>query len=363
MKINILLPHKEKFDKYKASSVSITVKNNLLHSKYKKNIMVFGQKTDNPIMEKNFTGIENPGFILKSKNKNLAEKMCDIILSEKDKNQIIEIHNRPYLLNYIYKRLKKFPICLFFHNDPQKMLGSKKIRERKKLLKQAKAIYCVSNYIRSKFIQGLDNNTEKVKVIYNGVERIFKKRSIKRKEIIFTGRLVPEKGVHLYVKAISKIFHKFPDWKFRLIGSSYLGSLSKETRYAVNVRNEFLKIGKQAIFEGFIDSDAVQKRMKDASIIVIPSTWEEPFGLVVAEAMSNGAAIITSNVGGIPEIIKNNGIVIDDINEDKIEDALLYLITTPKKLQQMQKSSWDNFTHTANSSSKLLDCLRSNIFN
>ena len=42
--------------------------------------------------------------------------------------------------------------------------------------------------------------------------------------------------------------------------------------------------------------------MEKASIIIIPSKWEEPFGLVVAEAMSNGLAIISSKVGGIPEI-------------------------------------------------------------
>ena len=46
--------------------------------------------------------------------------------------------------------------------------------------------------------------------------------------------------------------------------------------------------------------------MKSASIVVIPSIWEEPFGLVAAEAMSNGACIIASKVGGIPEIIKKN---------------------------------------------------------
>ena len=41
--------------------------------------------------------------------------------------------------------------------------------------------------------------------------------------------------------------------------------------------------------------------MKSASIVVIPSIWEEPFGLVAAEAMINGACIIASKVGGIPE--------------------------------------------------------------
>ena len=54
MKINILLPYKEKFDESKASSVSITVKNNLLYSNYLKDIKIFGQKGKNPFLKINF---------------------------------------------------------------------------------------------------------------------------------------------------------------------------------------------------------------------------------------------------------------------------------------------------------------------
>ena len=54
MKINILLPFKEKFDKEKASSVSITVSNNMQYSNYLDNITVFGQQTEEPMFPKNF---------------------------------------------------------------------------------------------------------------------------------------------------------------------------------------------------------------------------------------------------------------------------------------------------------------------
>ena len=58
MKINILLPFKEKFDKEKASSVSITVKNNLNFSKYLNNTQIFGQFTEKPLFENSFVGIK-----------------------------------------------------------------------------------------------------------------------------------------------------------------------------------------------------------------------------------------------------------------------------------------------------------------
>ena len=44
--------------------------------------------------------------------------------------------------------------------------------------------------------------------------------------------------------------------------------------------------------------------------MIIPSLWQEPFGLVAAEAMSNGMCIIASKVGGIPEIIDKYGILL-----------------------------------------------------
>ena len=68
MKINILLPYKEKFDENKASSVSITVKNNLLHTKFLSDIKVYGQNVKKPLFKDNFIGINYNLFSFKSKN-------------------------------------------------------------------------------------------------------------------------------------------------------------------------------------------------------------------------------------------------------------------------------------------------------
>ena len=127
MKINILLPYKEKFDENKASSVSITVRNNLLHSNYLNQIKIFGQNVKNPFFKDNFVGLKYSILSLKSKNKFLAHEMLKIISKDVDRNQLIEIHNRPHLVDKITKG-NKFPISFFFHNDPQSMNGSKSIK-------------------------------------------------------------------------------------------------------------------------------------------------------------------------------------------------------------------------------------------
>jgi glycosyltransferase involved in cell wall biosynthesis len=361
MKINILLPYKEKFDKFKLSAVSVTVKNNLKYSKFKNNIMIYGQNVSNPIAKKNFNGIKKPLISFSSKNKYIAKKMCEYILTDNDPNQLIEIHNRPYLFHYIIKKINKYPISIFFHNDPLQMKGSKSVKERKELLSKANFIFCVSEFIKNKFLVGIHENKNKVVVIYNGVDRKIINKPKKYKEVLFVGRLVPEKGVRLYVNAVKKIIKYFPDYKFYLIGSSHLGSSNKNSTYAQNIIKDFTSIGENAVYEGYRHNDIIQKKMQRSSLVIVPSIWEEPFGLVVAEAMSNGAAIITSNVGGIPEIIGVNGIIIEEINEKKLIKQIKYLLSNSLKMETLQNLSWQNFSHTSVSSSNRLDDYRKQV--
>ena len=361
MKINILLPYKEKFDKNKASSVSITVKNNLSYSKYIKDIKIYGQDVPNPLFRHNFVGFNYSRLSFKSKNEFLANEMLKIISKDYDKKQLIEVHNRPYLINKIAKETR-FPISLFFHNDPQKMKGSKSVIERKKILEKCAAVFCVSEYIKNLFLEGIYFNNEKVHVLYNGVDRTLVKFPSKKKEILFIGRLVPEKGVHIYVKAIKPIARNYPEWNFGIIGSYRLGENENNNSYANHVIREFNEIGSQANFYGFQNFRSVQEKMKTASIIVIPSLWQEPFGLVVAEAMSNGISVIASKVGAIPEIIEDNGILVENINHEKLKKMIEELIQNNKLRKSLQMKAWKNFKFTSKFSSKKLDNFRKIIY-
>ena len=210
MKINILLPYKEKFDKQKASSVSITVSNNLRHSDYLKKIRVFGQQTGEPLFKNNFVGVKYSLLSFKNKNKFLANQLIKHVLCNINEQQLIEVHNRPFLVNQIKKRINFYPVSLFLHNNPKEMKGSKSVLERISLLSNCSAIFCVSEYVKNEFIDGLTENLHKVFVLYNGVERKLQEFPSKKKEVLFVGRLVHEKGVELYVDVIKSIALKYP---------------------------------------------------------------------------------------------------------------------------------------------------------
>jgi glycosyltransferase involved in cell wall biosynthesis len=361
MKINILLPYKEKFDVNKASSVSITVKNNLLHTEFLNHIKIYGQNVENPLFKNNFEGIKYSIFSLKSRNVFLTHKMLKIISKESSIKQLIEIHNRPYLIEKIAEN-SNFPITLFLHNDPQTMKGSKSVKDRQNILEKCEAVFCVSEFIKNKFLEGISIKTEKIYVLYNGVDRKIKKFPKKKKEILFVGRLVSEKGADLYVQAVRSIASTFPDWNFGLIGSFRLGEHNNTNFYAHRVIKSFQEIGSQAIFYGFKNHQFVEEKMKTASIIVIPSIWEEPFGLVAAEAMSNGISIIASKVGGMPEIIRDNGVLIDNINYKKLRKHLIELLKNKSLRENYQQRAWENFKLSSLLSSKKLDDYRRIIF-
>ncbi len=360
MKINILLPYKEKFDEKKASSVSITVRNNLLHTNYLNHIKIFGQNVKTPLFKDNFVGLKYSILSLKSKNKFLAHEMLKIIAKDSDKNQLIEIHNRPYLVDKIAKG-NKFPISCFFHNNPLSMRGSKSIKDRENILNKCAAVFCVSQFIKNKFLEDIKENFEKVHVLHNGVERKLTRFPKKKKEVLFVGRLVPEKGVHFYVEAVKALAHKHSEWTFGLIGSFKLGDNKNRDFYSDTIIKKIRSVGTQALFYGFQDQKFVEEKMKSASIVIIPSVWEEPFGLVAAEAMSNGACIIASRVGGIPEIIESNGILINNINYKKLSEKIDYLIKNDNLRKNYQRKAWKNFKFSSDLSSKRLDNFRLNI--
>ena len=361
MKINILLPYKEKFDENKASSVSITVKNNLMHTKFLNGIKIYGQNVENALFKDNFVGLNYSIFSLKSKNVFLFHRMLKMIYADNNKKQLIEIHNRPYLINQI-NRFNDFPVSLFFHNDPLTMRGSKSIRERQNILEKCAAVFCVSEYIKQQFMKGISTKKHKVHVLYNGVNRKITQFPKKKKEILFVGRLVSEKGVDLYVEVVKSIASNYPDWNFGIIGSLKLGDQNKTNFFGNKVIEKFKSIGPQARYYGFKDYSFVEEKMKTASIIVIPSLWQEPFGLVAAEAMSNGICIIASKVGGIPEIIRDNGVLIENINFQKLEKSLIELINNDKLRNFYQKKAWKDLKFSAEYSSKKLDNYRMTIF-
>ena len=116
MKIAILLPYKENFSSEYPGAVSLFVNDTSQISKYKKNIVVFGNtkyKRKFKIKYININLSKNP---LASQTKAYVNSFIN--LQKKFNFSIIEVHNRPNYINQLHNKLPEKILSLYFHNDP-----------------------------------------------------------------------------------------------------------------------------------------------------------------------------------------------------------------------------------------------------
>lgn len=128
---------------------------------------------------------------------------------------------------------------------------------------------------------------------------------VDKKNILFIGRLIPEKGFDLLISVMEKLDDTY---YLTVIGSGELESVYKEeaAEKKINQRIEFL---------GNIANTEITNVMKKSHVLLLPSK-REPFGVVCIEAIASGIPVICSNVMGLPEAVCDgeNGFVLKDFD-------------------------------------------------
>ena len=167
-------------------------------------------------------------------------------------------------------------------------------------------VFCYSKQIKKNYdFLGYKNKTSILPLGFD--QRIFNlnQRKKKQKKIVISyfGRISPEKGPHVLIDSLKKI-KKF-DWKFLLDIDQI------ENRDYYNKIFNILKKDFSSSRYNLIKCDHYQiaKFMKISDIVVIPSLHEEQYGRVIQEAVACGNVVIGSNIGAIPEIIKDKSLV------------------------------------------------------
>ena len=141
-------------------------------SKYKKDIIVFGNTNYKKKFKIKYKNINLSKKLLSSQTKNYVNKF--LTLQKKYKFSIIEVHNRPSYIKQLNNESPNNIYSLYFHNDPLSMDGSKTIEERKKLLKICYKIIFNSNWSKKRFLEGLENkfvNSNKLAVFFQSAKK------------------------------------------------------------------------------------------------------------------------------------------------------------------------------------------------
>ena len=335
MKISILLPYKENFSPEYPGAVSLFVYETSKKSKYRKNIIVFGNTNLKKRFDLQYVNINLSKSLLSSQTKDYLNKFINF--QKKHNSSIIEIHNRPIYLKYLYKKIPNNVFSLYFHNDPLSMDGSKTVSDRKNLMNMCYKIIFNSNWSKKRFLEGLENkfvNSNKLAVFFQSA----KKNNLniinhKKNWITFVGKLNNAKGYDIFAKTIKLVLNKYPNWRAKIIGDE------KREKIKINHKNVDLL--------GFLNHEKVLKIFKQTSIAVACSRWEEPFGRTSLEASANGCAVIITNKGGLPETV-TNAIILSKLSVKELYKEISTLIKKDDHRKKLQTLSIKNFylTHT-----------------
>ena len=345
MKIAILLPYKEDYTKKYAGAVSIHVANLLKHSIYKKSTLVFGNTNRKQYLSNNFINIKINSNILSSNNKKYLSKFID--LNKNDTPDIIEIHNRPSYVNTIKKNLNT-KIILYFHNNPLNIAGSKNTNDRLLLLKNCEHIFFNSKWTKDQFFKNLNqnDNLNKFSICYQSKNKEKVNLKKKKKIITFVGKLNSAKGYDVFGQSVIQILNKYPTWKSIVVGD--------EPRENLSFSHKNLKI------YNFKENKFVLNLLKQASISVACSRWEEPFGRSSLEACSMGCATIITDRGGLVETTKYP-IILKNLDDKSLFKLLEKLIVDTKYRKKIQLLNYNSFKLTHQYVSKIIDNVRKKI--
>ena len=112
--------------------------------------------------------------------------------------------------------------------------------------------------------------------------------------MVFVGRLEKYKGAHVFIEAMRTV----KNTSARIVGDgAERHALEEQARGMKNVQ-----------FDGFLVGDALEAAYASARVVVVPSLWYEPFGLVALEAMAHGIPVIVTDRGGLPEVVRDSGV-------------------------------------------------------
>ncbi|HDD69950.1 MAG TPA: glycosyltransferase family 1 protein [Candidatus Bathyarchaeota archaeon] len=153
------------------------------------------------------------------------------------------------------------------------------------------------------------------------------------KIVLFVGRLVYEKGVHVLVNAIPKVLEKV-NAKFVVVGNGYM----KEQ--LSNIIN-YMGLAQKVIFTGFVDDETLRKLQKCADVSVVPSLFE-PFGIVALEAMAAKSPVVVSDTGGLSEIVEHDvtGVKVFPDNPESLAWGITRVLTDEDHAKWLRENAY-----------------------
>ncbi len=255
---------------------------------------------------------------------------------------IVWIHNRPEFAIALTPSIHRAGALVILH-----LHNSHLVDFSEKLMRQVRVdrLVFVSEFLMEQARQKFPSLGASC-VLYNGAdEAIFypaadPRRNSNTPTVLFVGRFVEEKGVHVLLDAMKLLEHQDVPLRAKIVGSSNFGR-NEETEY---VRR--LKASSPATVEflPYRSGSALAELFREADIFCSPSVWEEPFGLVNVEALASGLPIVSTRGGGVKEILADGGgILVERGSVVELASALRRLAEDPELRARLGRQGYAVF--------------------
>jgi glycosyltransferase involved in cell wall biosynthesis len=187
-------------------------------------------------------------------------------------------------------------------------------------------LHCASRVVAltSSWRAALEDLAPGAKVVVLGnpvvMQKAMRPRQNKASHVLFLGRLREKKGVFDLVRAIPQVLEMLPDARFTLAGDGDLDGVAKQAA--------ILGVRDAVTLPGWVDGGDKDALPASADVLVLPSYFEG-LPICVLEAMAIGVPVVSTAIGGIPEVLEDGacGILVNPGDVDALASSLVYTLS------------------------------------
>jgi len=291
----------------------------------------------------------------------IGEVLADPSLQDCD---IVHIMNISQFVPVVRARLPKSRIVLHMHCQWLEQLDAVLIERR---LNVTDLVLGVSDFIAAGVRRRFPSLAQRCSHVYNGADIALFARppgiQPKPKQLLFVGRLAPEKGVHILLDAFRIVLAQHPDAHLKLIGPELVVSrealfpncddphvLELEPYFRPGAYAELLRTkvsefpsGSVSFFNKGMKFVELAPHYHSASIFAFPSVCEEACPLPPIEAMASRMPVVATRDGPLPEIVEDgrSGLLVERSNARALADAILQLLSNPDRREAMAEAAFE----------------------
>ena len=268
--------------------------------------------------------------------------------------EVVHIHSVTNFIPTIRAHNPRARIVLHMHDHSLADFDAGIVASR---LEQANLIVGCSNFVMDAVRKRFPRLADRCHTLYNGVDERFlgiDSDPATSRNVLFVGRLCPEKGVHVLVDALSKL-PRSEDASLSLVGPldvaprEFVDPLGADPLFAdlrgyysdpVSFQNRLVRSVsalRNATLHGKVLNSDIGTHYSRAGIFVFPSLWHEPFGIPVIEAMAAGLPVVATRGGALPEIVVDGetGLLVERGDVEGLRAAISRLLRDPQLRARM----------------------------